>query len=152
MKYTVHADKRTSCAYLVYDGDGNFLHDYADDGLATFIQDAINNHEANEARLASYSAELSAESAKVKELEAQTAHWKANHDEAIRKLRIFTDRTDLPVDRTRAYEYVNELEVENDGLCKNIANAVEEIEKKAKKIAELEAQVAAMREKLIQNQ
>ena len=46
MKYTVHADKRTSAAYLVYDGDGNFLHDYADDSLAEFIQKAMNNYEA----------------------------------------------------------------------------------------------------------
>ena len=50
MKYTVHADKRTSAAYLVYDGDGNFLHDYADDALAEFIQEAMNNYETLKAQ------------------------------------------------------------------------------------------------------
>lgn len=47
---------------------------------------------------------------KIKELVAEVKHWKANHDEAVKKLRLFTDRTDLPVYRTRAYNYVLELE------------------------------------------
>lgn len=53
-----------------------------------------------------------AESAIKQLAEAQSseAHWRANHDNVVRKLRFFTQRDDLPVDRLQAYEYVLELE------------------------------------------
>lgn len=43
---------------------------------------------------------------------ATAAHWKANHDNVVAKLRLFTQRNDLPVDRLPAYEYVLRLERE----------------------------------------
>ena len=40
----------------------------------------------------------------------EVKHWRANHDNVVKKLRLFTQREDLPVDRLPAYEYVVELE------------------------------------------
>lgn len=40
----------------------------------------------------------------------EVKHWRANHDNVVAKLRLFTQREDLPVDRLPAYEYVVELE------------------------------------------
>lgn len=42
--------------------------------------------------------------------EADRDHWRANHDNVVAKLRLFTQREDLPVDRLPAYEHVLELE------------------------------------------
>lgn len=53
---------------------------------------------------------------KVEELEYQVLHWKANHDNVMNKLRLFTQRKDLPVDRLPAYKYVIKLEKENKEL------------------------------------
>ena len=38
----------------------------------------------------------------LQEKEREVAHWKANHDNIVRKLRLFTQRQDLPVDRIPA--------------------------------------------------
>lgn len=40
----------------------------------------------------------------------EVKHWRANHDNVVAKLRLFTQREDMPVDRLPAYEYVLELE------------------------------------------
>lgn len=48
--------------------------------------------------------------AKLTEAEKDVEHWRANHDNVVAKLRLFTQREDLPVDRLPAYEYVLELE------------------------------------------
>lgn len=53
---------------------------------------------------------------KLEELEYQVLHWKANHDNVMNKLRLFTQRKDLPVDRLPAYNYVLKLEKENKEL------------------------------------
>lgn len=47
---------------------------------------------------------------KLAEAQSSEAHWRANHDSIVRKLRLFTQRDDLPVDRLPAYGYVLELE------------------------------------------
>ena len=52
----------------------------------------------------------------IKYLESQIAHWKSNHDNVVNKLRLFTQREDLPVDRIPAYRYVIRLEHENEAL------------------------------------
>lgn len=46
----------------------------------------------------------------LEEAQSSEAHWRDNHDNVVRKLRLFTQRDDLPVDRLPAYEYVLELE------------------------------------------
>lgn len=61
-----------------------------------------------------FNAELQEE---IQELRANLAeakkgaeHWKSNHASVVAKLRLFTQREDLPVDRLPAYAYVLELE------------------------------------------
>lgn len=48
--------------------------------------------------------------ADLEESQSSEAHWRDNHDNVVRKLRLFTQRDDLPVDRLPAYAYVLELE------------------------------------------
>lgn len=62
-------------------------------------------------------------------------HWKANHDAMVRRARVLVERTDMPIERVRAFEYQGELfaalaecrdiaamDDENDDLYRN-ANA-----------------------------
>lgn len=44
--------------------------------------------------------------------QAEVAHWKANHAEAIARQRILTDRPDLPLERVRAFEALREAQAE----------------------------------------
>jgi hypothetical protein len=60
--------------------------------------------------LMSREAELSGVRKQLSEVQSSKAQWKANHDNVVRKLRLFAQREDLPVDRLPAYEYVRELE------------------------------------------
>lgn len=53
------------------------------------------------------------------ELEKEVAHWKNNHETEVRRARILKERTDMPIDRVRAYEKWGEdqrriVELEND--------------------------------------
>lgn len=41
---------------------------------------------------------------RIKQLEAEVAHWKANHANEVRRARILKDRPDMPIERVRAYE------------------------------------------------
>lgn len=41
---------------------------------------------------------------------SQITHWRNNHDNVLAKLRLFTQREDLPVDRIPAYQHVLDLE------------------------------------------
>ena len=41
---------------------------------------------------------------RIKQLEAEVAHWKANHTNEVRRARILKDRPDMPIERVRAYE------------------------------------------------
>lgn len=43
-------------------------------------------------------------------------HWKANHDAQVERARVLHERTDLPLERVRAYEYVCGLAEENAQL------------------------------------
>lgn len=47
---------------------------------------------------------------RISELECERDYWKANHDNQVAKLRLFTQRKDLPVDRLPAYRYTLSLE------------------------------------------
>lgn len=59
-----------------------------------------------------YIAEQREQSARVRELEAEVAHWKANHDEMVRRNATLRDRPDLG-DRSRRMQ---ELEAAIDVL------------------------------------
>ena len=48
--------------------------------------------------------------ANLAEAKNAAEHWKSNHHNVVAKLRLFTQREDLPVDRLPAYQYVLELE------------------------------------------
>jgi len=50
---------------------------------------------------------------------AEIAHWKANHNNVVAKLRLFTQREDLPVDRLPAYQRVLAMESEIAALRKD---------------------------------
>lgn len=71
------------------------------------MQDAETAHQAE---LAATRKQLDSERLISKQLAEQVEHWRANHDNVVAKLRLFTQRDDLPVDRLPAYEYVLELE------------------------------------------
>ena len=55
----------------------------------------------------------------IAELEAEAKHWKSNHDNVVAKLRILTQREDLPADRLPAYQRIIDLEEENARLIKD---------------------------------
>lgn len=48
----------------------------------------------------------------VKKQDADCAihHWKANHDNQVDKARVLMERTDLPLERTRAYKTIGRLQ------------------------------------------
>jgi hypothetical protein len=52
-------------------------------------------------------------------LKAEVAHWKANHDNMVSRSRVLMDRTDLPLDRVRAFEQIGKLQAENERLLKD---------------------------------
>lgn len=79
------------------------------------IRGRINPHYVNQRGTESYERaalleEIDTLRQRIAELEQQRDHWKANHDNLAAKLRLFTQRKDLPVDRLPAYGYVLELE------------------------------------------
>jgi hypothetical protein len=41
---------------------------------------------------------------RAEKAEALALHWKANHDNQVKRARILMDRPDLPLERVRAYE------------------------------------------------
>jgi len=41
---------------------------------------------------------------RIEELEAEITHWKANHDNQVERARILMERSDLTIERCRAYE------------------------------------------------
>lgn len=43
-------------------------------------------------------------------------HWKANHDEQVKRSRLLMERPDLPVDRIPAYNEMKRLQEENAEL------------------------------------
>jgi hypothetical protein len=43
---------------------------------------------------------------RAEKAEALANHWRANHDNQVKRARILMDRPDLPLERVRAYELV----------------------------------------------
>lgn len=48
--------------------------------------------------------EAGVERAEKADLEREVKHWKANHATEVRRARILKERTDMPMERTAAYE------------------------------------------------
>lgn len=53
---------------------------------------------------------------RIDQLEAQRDHWKANHENQVRRARILIERTDMPIERVSAYNRMLELEQQRDQL------------------------------------
>lgn len=49
----------------------------------------------------------------VEALTAERDHWKANHDNQVKRARVLIERTDMPLERVRAYEQIGELQSAN---------------------------------------
>jgi Lar family restriction alleviation protein len=48
-------------------------------------------------------------SKRIKELEREVQHWKANHACEVERARVLKDRTDMPLERVQAYEQISEM-------------------------------------------
>lgn len=59
---------------------------------------------------------LSAETERADKAEAERDHWKANHDNQVLRARLLVEREDLPLERVKAYQRVQELEANNTSL------------------------------------
>lgn len=66
---------------------------------------------------------------RIKELEGEVRHWKAGHDEMVRRNALLRDRPDLPMERTAAYErFISEREAalaDNERLRKALEGMLE---------------------------
>lgn len=51
-----------------------------------------------------------AQTDRIAELERERDHWKANHDQQVERARVLMERTDMPVERTRAYQHMRTLQ------------------------------------------
>lgn len=89
-------------------------------GIVIFVGDdshiraaviAINNYDANQERIA--------------ELEKESAHWKSNHDNVVNKLRVFTRRPDLTINKQQ--EEIKTLKAQVNHLRDTIADCRDNI-------------------------
>jgi hypothetical protein len=61
--------------------------------------------------------ELNAQlTAQLAEKDAEAAHWKANHDNMVKKNALLSQRHDLPVDRIQAAKHFDDLSAEVERL------------------------------------
>jgi hypothetical protein len=51
-----------------------------------------------------------AQTDRIAELERERDHWKANHDQQVERARVLMERTDMPMERTRAYQHMRTLQ------------------------------------------
>jgi hypothetical protein len=54
--------------------------------------------------------------AEIDALKTEVAHWKANHDNMVSRSRVLIDRTELPLERVKAFEQIEQLQSENAAL------------------------------------
>jgi hypothetical protein len=90
------------------------------------LMDLVDEHAANASRATSVCIfgnprrgfELGRETDAIREqlakqvvaLEAERDHWKANHDNQVERARVLTERTDMPLERVRAYRQIGDLQ------------------------------------------
>ena len=60
LPWRIHADKRTSAAYLVYDKNNDFLSDYTSDEVAAYLEKAVNEYASDKALIGELIAALQA--------------------------------------------------------------------------------------------
>lgn len=82
-----------------------------------FVANAVVYYMQMQATAANAEARFADEMAdRAKKAEAEAAHWKANHATEVSRARILKERTDMPVERVRAYEHMGTVLAENEGL------------------------------------
>jgi hypothetical protein len=77
-------------------------------------------------------------------IKAEVSHWKANHANMVNRSRVLIDRTDLPLERVKAFEQLETLKAENEKLRKaarEVINLTSTIRGKGCGILALEAAV-----------
>lgn len=84
--------------------------------LASYIDDAGDHMLADEVDKA-----LGALQAEIERLRAENLHIQANHDNQVKKAKLLIDRIDLPVERVKAYEFVEKIQRESELV--NASNA-----------------------------
>lgn len=88
--------------------------DQLDAPWASFVQQTLNAalgsllnlHEAE--RLSARVIEL--QDTLIASAVSERDHWRANHDQQVKRARILQERTDVPKERTTAYEYMGDLQ------------------------------------------
>lgn len=48
-------------------------------------------------------------------------HWKANHDNQVRRARILIERDDLPIERVKAYDHMCKMQAVVDAAVKLVS-------------------------------
>jgi hypothetical protein len=77
------------------------------------------NKQKQTAQILSVVNELNAQlTAQLAEKDAELAHWKANHDNMVKKNALLSQRHDLPVDRIQAAKHFDDLSAEVERLRK----------------------------------
>jgi hypothetical protein len=80
------------------------------------------NKQKQTAQMLSVVNELNAQlTAQLAEKDAEAAHWKANHDNMVKKNALLSQRHDLPVDRIQAAKHFDDLSAEVVRLHKLLA-------------------------------
>ena len=59
---------------------------------------------------------LEAAMGEIEVLEQERDHWKANHDTRVEAARLLIERTDMPLERVKAYKRYMELAAQNEAL------------------------------------
>lgn len=68
------------------------------------------NAKAHKLAMQASKAMLQGETARADAAERDRDHWKANHENQVRRARIMMDRPDMPIERVKAYQHMLELE------------------------------------------
>lgn len=76
-----------------------------------YLQEGKKEYTEAEVRLviAGMQSEISAIEQERDQLRSEVAHWKQNHAHEVARARLLKERTDMPLERVKAYELVEEL-------------------------------------------
>lgn len=85
---------------------------------------------------------------RIKQLEAEVAHWKNNHETEVRRARILKERTDMPIERVQAYERWCLDLAENEALRQQLTEMRESYDTQATEMKEAWARNAGLLEQL----
>lgn len=65
--------------------------------------------------------------AQIKTLTAERDHWKANHTDQVQRARILIERTDMPMERVRAYQTMQTLRQDAERFREILSAVVREL-------------------------